>query len=108
KEIEIGLQDTISKRDRRGRQPARREIERHMPAMVEPRRQRESQLADDLGTELQPDRSLAPCGPVEVRPCVVMGQASSPPFAFSHECRFKTKPCVRLVVRPGCRRPWDI
>ena len=52
-EIEIDLERSRTIRHRRRRQSARRDVERHMPGMIEPGRSGQPNLADDLGPELQ-------------------------------------------------------
>jgi hypothetical protein len=47
-EVELDLQHAALERDRPGGQAARRDIERDMPRMIEPRRQRKAHLADNL------------------------------------------------------------
>src|SRR6266403_9560 len=52
-----------------GRQPARGDVERDMPGMIEPRRARQANLADDLGPQVQRRIGLAPCRGRQFRPC---------------------------------------
>src|SRR6185437_12004663 len=59
-EVEVDLEDLAADRDRRGAEPARRDVERDLPAMVDPRRQLQPDLADDLRPELQGRGRLAP------------------------------------------------
>ena len=54
--------------DRRRAEPARADVERHVPAVVEPGRQREPDLADDLRPAMQGRAGLAPGGVVEHGP----------------------------------------
>src|SRR5262249_57793863 len=51
-EIEINLKAAAVPRDRRGRQPACRHVESDLPRMIEPGRQLQPDLADDLGPEV--------------------------------------------------------
>src|SRR5690242_1723887 len=82
-QIEIDLEKAIVYRDRRGRPAARGEVERHMPTMVEPRRQREPHLADDLAAQLQPDRRLAPVAPIERGPGASVAHPTAVPPTVS-------------------------
>src|SRR3954452_17134651 len=59
-EVELELEDLAADRNRRGSEPARRDVERNLPAVVGPRRQRQPDLADDLRPELQGRGRLAP------------------------------------------------
>ena len=54
--------------DRRGGQPARGHVERDVPGMIEPRRQRQADLAGDLRPQMQRrggvlPRGIGQCGP---------------------------------------------
>jgi len=59
-EVELELEDLAADRNRRGAEPARRHVERNLPAVIRPRRQRQPDLADDLRPELQGRGRLAP------------------------------------------------
>src|SRR3954469_1101474 len=52
-EVKLDVEDVGAKRDCRGSKAARRHIKRHLPAVVEPWRQRQSHLADDLCPKVQ-------------------------------------------------------
>ena len=67
-EVEIDLERLAAERDRRGAEPARGDVQRHLPAVVEPRRQREADLADNLRPKLQRGRGVPPLGMIELRP----------------------------------------
>jgi hypothetical protein len=67
-EIEIDLEIPRAMRHRRGRQPPRGHIERHLPPMVDQRRVRQTDLADDLGQEVQRGATVLPLGVIELRP----------------------------------------
>src|SRR4029077_12225246 len=67
-EIEFELEVLALIRDRRGAEPARRHIERGMPAMVEPGRESTADIADDLRTTLQSGRGVAPIRIGQTRP----------------------------------------
>ena len=67
-EVEVDLKRSVAVRDRRGRQAARRDVQRHLPPVIQRRREREADLADDLGPQVQRrDRGL-PVTPRELRP----------------------------------------
>jgi hypothetical protein len=59
-EVELDLEDLVAGRHRRGGKAARADVERHLPAVVQPRREREAHLADDLRPELERRRGVAP------------------------------------------------
>ena len=61
-EVEFDLEISRTVRDRRGRQPARAHIDRHMPGMIEPGCAGEPDLADDLGPEVQRRTGVTPNG----------------------------------------------
>ena len=61
-EIEIDLEATGAIGDRRGGEPARGDVERDVPPVIGHRRQRQADLADHLGPELQRGAGLAPFG----------------------------------------------
>ena len=52
-EVEIDLEGARAVGDRRRGEPARGDVERHVPGMIEPGRAREPDLADDLRPQLQ-------------------------------------------------------
>src|SRR5580704_7451690 len=66
--IELYLEIPGAIRNRRSRKPARGDIERHMPGMVEPGRERQPDLADDLGPQLQRRGGVAPRRGRQFRP----------------------------------------
>ncbi len=59
-EVEIDLELASAGRHRSGGQPARGHIERDVPGMVQPWRQREADLADHLGPQMQRRAGVAP------------------------------------------------
>ena len=67
-EVEVDLEDFAADMDRRRAQAARADVERHMPAVVQPRRQREADLADHLRPAMQGRARVAPGGIVEHGP----------------------------------------
>lgn len=67
-EIEVDLERAVAVGDRRGRQPARRDVERDVPGVIEPGRLRQPDLAGDLGEELQHRAAVAPRRDWQVRP----------------------------------------
>ena len=67
-EVELDLEDFVADRDRRGAEPACGNVERNLPAMVEPGRQRQPDLAHDLRPELQGCGCLAPAGIRQIGP----------------------------------------
>ena len=80
--IELDLENLGPDRDRRRAESAGGHIERRLPAVIEPRGQRQPDLADDLGPEMQGRERLAPCRIGEVRPdwvSAVHGPDPAPP-----------------------------
>ena len=67
-EIEIDLERPRAVRHRRSRQSARRDVERHMPGMIQPGRFGQPDLADDLGPELQRRTGVTPRRGRQFRP----------------------------------------
>ena len=61
-EIEIDLEAARAIGDRRGGEPARGDVEHHVPPVIGHGRQRQADLADDLGPELQRRAGVAPFG----------------------------------------------
>ena len=59
-EIEIDLEGALLVRNGPGCQATSRDVERHMPGVVDPRRLREPDLADDLAAKLQVRAGVAP------------------------------------------------
>ena len=59
-EVELDLEDFGADRNGRGAEPARGDIERHLPAMVEPGGERQADFADDLQPKLQGRGRVAP------------------------------------------------
>ena len=83
-EIELDLECLRSDRDRRCAKSPGRHIERRLPAVIEPGGEREPDLADDLGPEMQGRKRLPPCSIGEIGPdCVsaVHGVHSGPSAA---------------------------
>src|SRR5687767_9360884 len=71
-EIKIDLEDSIIIRNRRRCETGGRDVERHVPAMIDPWTLRETNLADDLRPQLQCRESLAPCLEGKARPRFLM------------------------------------
>ena len=69
-EIEVDLQHSRAVRHGPGGDTANGRVERHVPAMVDRRHERESHLADDLHPELQGRAGVAPRGLGQSRPDV--------------------------------------
>jgi len=59
-EIERDIEDAVTVRDRPGRQAKRRDVERHMPRVIGPRRLLEPDLPNDLRPQLQIGARLFP------------------------------------------------
>ena len=59
-EVELDLKIAVACRDNRGDEAARAHAQRHVPGVVEPRRQRQPRLADDLRPELQRGTGIRP------------------------------------------------
>ena len=76
-EVEVDLAAGRAGVDRRSAEPARSDVERHLPAVIEPRRQREPDLADDLRPQLQRGGAVAPGCEAS------SGQAAGPPKTFA-------------------------
>jgi hypothetical protein len=73
-EVELQGEGARAVRDHTGGQPARRDIERRLPGMIQPRRLGEPHLADDLGPEVQRRIGLAPFSVRQRRPGVSLGR----------------------------------
>ena len=103
-EVEIDLKVAHAVRDRRGRQPARGDIERDMPGMVQPGRAHKTNLADDLGPQMQRFVGVAPGRGRQFRPGRFqrtrdfMRIAHAPPYTLSSTFSSNTS-------RPGTIRP---
>ena len=67
-EIEVDLEAARAVRHRRGREPARGHIERHLPPVIDQRRLRQADLADHLRPKLQRRAGVAPFGEGQARP----------------------------------------
>ncbi len=67
-EIEVDGQRAVPVGHRARRQPSRGDVERDVPPLVHLRRQRQTDLADDLHVELQRGVSVAPVGDSEFGP----------------------------------------
>src|SRR4030088_2558353 len=81
-EVEIDLAAPHAVWYRRGRQASRGDVERDMPGMVQPGRARQTNLADNLGPQMQRRIGLAPCRGREFRPSGSRGVVhDSPPSA---------------------------
>ena len=78
-EVEVDLERARAVRNRRGRQPARGDVKRDVPGMIEPGRAREADLADDLGPQMQRRIGLAPPGGGQFRPWYLRGVAHLSP-----------------------------
>src|SRR6266849_6251371 len=66
--VEIELEGAGAVRDRRGRQAARGQVQRHVPGVVEPRRLRQAYLADDLRPQMQRLAGILPSRIGQLRP----------------------------------------
>jgi hypothetical protein len=69
-EVELDLEAAFAVWNRRSRQPARGDVERDVPRMIEPRRARQPDLADDLRHEVKRFVGIAPCRIRKIRPRV--------------------------------------
>ena len=67
-EVEIHLERSVPVRDRRGRQAAGGHVQRHVPPVVERRRQSEPDLADDLDPPVQGRDGRLPVPPGQLGP----------------------------------------
>src|SRR5205085_9982371 len=76
-EIEIKLECALAVRDRRCGQPARGHIERHVPPMIDERRLRKTNLADDLRPHVQGRISILPFGERQRRPSFMIHHTRS-------------------------------
>jgi len=72
-EIEVNLEGAIAVWNRRGGQAMRRHVEHDMPGVIEPRRLREPDLANDLRPEVQRGVSVLPRRKGQVGPDFVAG-----------------------------------
>ena len=59
-EVEVDLEGPIAIRNRRGRKPARRNVQRGVPEVINRRAQRESNLADNLALHMKRRISVFP------------------------------------------------
>ena len=64
-EIEIYLQRAAPPGHRRGGEPARGDIEGNAPPVIDPRRQREPDLADHLRPQMQGRAGIGPGGIIQ-------------------------------------------
>src|SRR5579862_344024 len=67
-EIELDLESARAVRDRRGGQSGGGNVQRHVPAVIQPRRSHKTNFADDLRPKMQGVAGIAPRPVVEVRP----------------------------------------
>ena len=74
-EVEMDFQNFVAGGNGRGAQSSRGDIERHLPAVIEPGRERQPDLTDDLRPELQRGRRVPPRGIRQFRPGSVTHQA---------------------------------
>src|SRR5664279_568004 len=79
-EVEIDLKAARSIRDRRGGEAARCDIQRDVPGMVQPRRPDQTDLADDLGPQMQRRIGLAPRRARQFRPGHLQGGVHRSPL----------------------------
>ena len=70
-EIETNLEDVKAVRNRRSSQAACGEVERNVPRVVNPRRLREANLADDLRPHVERLRRLLPLRKRQSRPKLI-------------------------------------
>jgi hypothetical protein len=66
--VKFGFEDFAVGRDRRRSKTSRGDVERNLPAMVEPGGQHQPDLADNLGPELQCCGGVAPGGIGQIGP----------------------------------------
>jgi hypothetical protein len=91
-EIEFDLdQPAVADMHRRAAEAAGADVERHLPAVVEPGREREPQLADDLRPELQGRAAVAPFGEAKLGPGRAVG------LLRAHRRSFLARP---IATRP--------
>src|SRR5450432_142508 len=81
-EVEVDLEAAHAVRNGRGRQSARGDVQCDMPGMIEPRRAREPDLADDLGAQMQRFVSVAPRRGRQLRPWGLRRIAHASPSHF--------------------------
>src|ERR1700688_481357 len=67
-EIELDLESARAVRDRRGGQPGGGNVQRHVPAVIQPGCSHEANFADDLRPKMQGVARIAPRLVVELRP----------------------------------------
>ena len=67
-EVKVDLENFAAGRDRRRPKPACGNVQRHLPAMVEPGCQAQPDLAHDLSPQLQRCGGLAPAGVGQIGP----------------------------------------
>ncbi len=61
-EVELDVEGLVAIGDRRSRQPARRQVKRHFPPMIDVRREFQPHLADDLQPHVQRRAGRLPIG----------------------------------------------
>src|SRR5579871_528073 len=69
-EVEVDLEGATPIGNRRRRQPARRQVQRHMPGVVQPRRLRQPYLADDLRPKMKRLAGVLPVRVMQLGPPV--------------------------------------
>ena len=74
-EIEVDLKCPEAFWYRRGRQPPCGDVQRNMPGMIQPRRARQTNLADNLRPQMQRFVRLAPSRDRQFRPRDLQGVA---------------------------------
>src|SRR6266404_9669376 len=86
-EVEINPKGAPAVGNRRGRQPSRRDVQRDVPGVVQPRCAHETNLANDLGPQMQGFASVAPGGRWQFRPRNSMRDSMrithAPPYTLS-------------------------
>src|SRR3546814_1073622 len=68
--VELDFQQLSVGGDRRCAEPSGGDVERHVPAVIQPGRQRQPDLADDLCPELQGEGCVPPFSIGQIWPCL--------------------------------------
>ena len=97
-EIEFDIDRFAPIRNERCAEAARGDIERHLPAVIEPGREGKTDLADDLQPKLQGQRGVPPFAEWEAGPCLGVGFHPDilGPAGRSGQRRFRNAPAGNI------------
>src|SRR5204863_323121 len=104
-EIEFQLDVALGIGHRRGAEPARRDVERHLPPVILHRRQGEARLAHDLRPAMQRRLRVRPIAQRQVGP----GCHARSAFPASHASMRCSRKCkTRLALAPMQNHWWQV